>query len=183
LKHLRIPTDDFTPPGVGPVAYMHLLGLLGRRMICVHCNYISDDDIDTLRGDGATVCYCPRSHHYFYHENHPLTRLLKAGVNVALGTDSMVSNWTLSLLDEMKFVREHYAQIKTGTIFKMATSNGAIALAEDDRLGKIAEGYEADLAAISLSDGEEPALERALAAESKNIFTMIAGEVIFSTGR
>ena len=47
------------------------------------------------------VVHCPRTHAYFGHRPYPLAKMLAAGVNVALGTDSCASNPDLSLLGEM----------------------------------------------------------------------------------
>jgi cytosine/adenosine deaminase-related metal-dependent hydrolase len=178
LEHLGIPQDEFDPPGVGPVQYLNDLGLLGEKFILVHGNYLTDEDVETIRTSGTTVCYCPRSHHYFYHENHPLPTLLKAGINVVLGTDSMVSNWSLSLLEEMQYVYKNYDGISPETIFSMATRNGARAIGEEKKLGCLAEGYAADIIAIKLPGADGEVLKDALGPEAKNILTMIGGEIV-----
>ncbi|TET33335.1 MAG: hypothetical protein E3J72_17315 [Planctomycetota bacterium] len=179
LEHLGILQDDFDPPGVGPVEFLNDLGLLGKKFILVHGNYLTDEDIEIVRAGGTTVCYCPRSHHYFYHENYPLKNLLKAGINVALGTDSMVSNWSLSMLEEMRFVYENYEAVSPETIFRMATRNGARAIGEEKKLGCLAEGYAADIIAIALPQKSDNALKDALSPEAKTIFTMIGGDTAY----
>lgn len=94
---------------------------------------------------GATV---------FGHTNHPVRKLLEAGITVGLGTDSLASNDTLSILDEMKFLSLHYA-ISPQTLLSMATINGAKALGLESHVGQIREGFEADLCGIRLPDGSQ----------------------------
>ena len=75
---------------------------MAYRPLLAHCNYLTEDDIDTLAASGASVAFCPRAHHYFHHASHPISRLIEAGVNVAIGTDSLASNWSLSMLEELR---------------------------------------------------------------------------------
>ena len=43
-----------------------------------------------LAASNITVAYCPRASHYFGHTNHRWKEMLDAGINVALGTDSLL---------------------------------------------------------------------------------------------
>ncbi len=76
----------------------------------------------------SSVVYCPRSHEFFGHEKHPVRQLLDAGINVALGTDSLASNSSLSMIDEMRFLAKKRKDLTLEEIFQMATRNGAAAL-------------------------------------------------------
>ena len=64
----------------------------------------------------------------------------KLGVRIALGTDGLSSNDTLSMVDEMKCVAKSFPNIPTKDIIEMATINGAKAIEIDSWAGSIAEG-------------------------------------------
>jgi len=76
----------------------------------------------------SSVVYCPRSHDFFGHENHPVRQLLDLGINVALGTDSLASNSSLSLIDEMRFLFKKTEGHQIRGDIPRATVNGAAAL-------------------------------------------------------
>jgi len=129
---------EFIGRGQSPVA--HLGALLARRpMLAVHLNDLSDADIAALAASRATAAYCPRSSEYFgNHEHfgpHRYRDLLAAGVDVALGTDSVINLPSqagtdavgMSTLDE---ARRLFARDATDprALLGMITTSGAAAL-------------------------------------------------------
>jgi cytosine/adenosine deaminase-related metal-dependent hydrolase len=76
-----------------------------RPVLLAHVNYADDADLELLAGSSASVVYCPRTHAFFGHAPHRYREMLARGINVCLGTDSLASNDTLSILDEMRFLR------------------------------------------------------------------------------
>lgn len=141
---------NWKPPGVSPVEWAWQTGLLGERTFAIHCNYISEREIERLASTGTTVVYCPGSHRFFSHEPHPLPELLRHGVNVCLGTDSLASNESLDMLREMRIVRELYPQTEPEMIFDMSGKNAAAALGV--RVGDIEAGGEARFAVVPAMD-------------------------------
>jgi aminodeoxyfutalosine deaminase len=103
----------------------------------------------------ATIIYCPRTHHAFGHSPYPLQNFLRAGVRVALGTDSLASNPDLAILGELRFVRERFPEIPGETLLRMATLSGAEALGWDKETGSLGPGKSADLVVLPLPDKEE----------------------------
>ena len=89
----------------------------------------------------------------------PVTELVAAGVNVALGTDGAASNNRLDLFAEMRLA-SLLAKVATGDAaalpaaeaLHMATIGGARALSLDDRIGSIVAGKEADLIAVDMGE-------------------------------
>ncbi|MEP9411782.1 MAG: amidohydrolase family protein [Candidatus Brocadia sp.] len=179
LRQLRAIPASWQPPGLTPIHYLKGTGMLDNRPLLIHCNYITDEEISLIKSSGASVAFCPRSHRFFGHTNHSVQKLLDAGVNVGLGTDSLASNDSLSILDEMKFLFLHYA-ISPETILSMATVNGAKALGLGSHVGQIREGFEADLCGIRLSNTHpQDVHSQLLDADSKNIFTMVSGVICY----
>lgn len=114
-----------------------------------HANYVADDDFELLAAGGHVVVYCPRSHHFFRHTPHPFARVRAAGITVALGTDSLASNESLSILDELHHVHSLVEEAPPpDELLRMATLDAARALDLDDRIGSLEPGKQADLAAF-----------------------------------
>ncbi len=106
----------------------------GTRFLAAHVNDLGPD-LPRLIRLRLSVVYCPRASDYFGAAStfgpHPYARLLEAGVNVALGTDSIINlppqQPGLSILDEMRFLHARDATASK-TLIAMATVNGASAL-------------------------------------------------------
>ncbi|MCL2330583.1 MAG: amidohydrolase family protein, partial [Phycisphaerae bacterium] len=89
---------------------------------------------------------------FFQHEPHPFERMLARGINVCLGTDSLASTDSPSILDEMRFLRAHHAGISNAAILEMATIRGARALGLETQIGSLDVGKRADFCVIPLQD-------------------------------
>lgn len=153
LQHANLPLPFAKPPRRTPVEYLTGLGILSTHTTLIHGNYLTDRDIEKLRKVRTPVVFCPCSHRFFYHDPHPVRKLLRAGVCVALGTDSLASNEDLSILREMSLVRKYY-RIAPEEILKMATRNGAMALfGAKIQLGEIRPGWMADLTVVRVPAG------------------------------
>jgi cytosine/adenosine deaminase-related metal-dependent hydrolase len=142
--------SGWTPPGLHPVEYLDSLEVLESSPLLSHCNYLDPDAISRIQKSRCSIVYCPRSHAYFGHTAHPVRQLLDSGINVALGTDSLASNSSLSVLDEMRYVFEARKDLKTEEILRMATLNGASALGFGGVLGRLRRGYWADMTILAL---------------------------------
>jgi aminodeoxyfutalosine deaminase len=165
------------PVNLRPMDILRVLAA-APRVLVVHGNYLADDEIDLLgaNADRMSVVFCPRTHRYFQHRRYPLARMLAAGVQIALGTDSRASNPDLSLLAEMRQVARDYPEIPPARILQMATINGAQALGLDRRCGTLAAGKQADLAIVALPDDEADPYEAVLATDTPVVATVCRGE-------
>lgn len=109
--------------------------------LAVHVNDCSDEDFEHLAASCAHVVYCPRASAYFAHEAdlgpHRYRDMLRAGINVALGTDSILclpsgeQSGRLSPLDEMRLLWRRDGT-DARSLLAMATINGARALGLDE---------------------------------------------------
>ena len=148
LSRLRFLPGDLKPAGVRPIPMLAEAGFFAGPVLVAHGNYLTDEEIRILAESGSAVAYCPRSHAFFKHENHPWRRLLAAGVNVCLGTDSLASSPSLSILDEARFLAAREADADPKTLLAMATRRGARALGIDDRTGDLGSGLAAEFCAV-----------------------------------
>ena len=124
----------------------------------MHCVALSDRDIGLLAESGASVVHCPVSNMRLGCGASPVVKLLKAGINVALGTDGAASACSLSMFEQMRtagLIAKGFSQDPTeltvNQIIRMATINGANALKLHCDVGSLAVGKLADLAGIDKS--------------------------------
>ncbi len=139
---------DWKSPGLRPVNYMKNIGFLENGCILIHCNYLTGEEVDHIEESNSTIVFCPRSHKYFRHKDHPFYKLENRDINIALGTDSLASNDSLSILDEMKYIYTQHKNTKPQDILYMGTIAGATALSLNNKIGKLEAGYDADIAVI-----------------------------------
>jgi cytosine/adenosine deaminase-related metal-dependent hydrolase len=140
--------DDRVPvPGCSPIELLDRVGLLTPRTIIAHANYVDDHDIALIARSGASVIYCPRTHAAFGHPPHRFMDMLAARINVCLGTDSLASNPTLSMLEEIECVSRSYRLQDAHDLLQMATISGVKAL-HLPRTGDLAVGNLADMAVV-----------------------------------
>jgi cytosine/adenosine deaminase-related metal-dependent hydrolase len=152
------------------------------RALVVHGNYLADDDLAFLADRRATISlvYCPRTHRFFGHAKYPLTKMLAAGVGVALGTDSRASNPDLSLLAEMRCVVEQHG-VEPAAALRLGTLEGARALGIDDQQGSLTAGKLANLAVVQV-DQQQNAEPHAslLAPTARVVATWIRGQPVWA---
>ncbi len=141
-----------------PVRYLENLGVLDETTVCVHCIWLDDNDIMTLRDTGASVASCPESNMKLASGIAPLEKISAAGIPVALGTDSSASNNNLDMFGELATAaKAHKASTLDPTtlpaikIIEMATTDGANVLGFQDECGKLEIGMQADIILIDLN--------------------------------
>ena len=140
LGHVR-----FEAPGVSPVRYAESLGILHQGLLAAHAVHVDDVDITILAQRGVFVAACPTSNRNLGVGTAPIPRLLRGGVRVCLGTDSLASGDSLDVAREMAEVHRSFPHLPPRSILRMATTTGAAALRIPD-IGTIAPGRRAALA-------------------------------------
>jgi 5-methylthioadenosine/S-adenosylhomocysteine deaminase len=155
LSETREEVDGFLlSKGKSPVEYLDCMGLLNERLAAVHCVWLSEDDCYLLAKRNANVVNCTVSNLKLTSGIAPLNTLIKAQVNVCLGTDGASSNNNLSLFEDMKVTaisqKNAYhtpAAFSAEQIWRLATENAYKAFGLDMGMH---EGALADLALIDL---------------------------------
>ena len=148
-----------TPPlATDPARYLAAANALSPANILVHGVQFDAAAIHNIAKTNSTVVLCPRSNAKLGVGRAPVESYLCQSVHLALGTDSMASNDSLSLWDEMAFAREVYGSVLSPVqILAMATINGARALGLDVDLGDLSPGTGANFQILKPS--ELPQLE------------------------
>ena len=138
--------------------HLDALGFLSPRVSFEHGIWLTDGDIELVRERGVTVVHNPVSNLKLGSGICPVPALLRAGVNVALGTDGMCSNdgndmyaavKTAALLHKVWEV-DYEEWLGAAEAWAMATEAGAAAAGDRDGLGRIEPGRRADLVLLDL---------------------------------
>jgi cytosine/adenosine deaminase-related metal-dependent hydrolase len=161
LEDLGAWDEEWEPIGPRPADYIRRGELRNADWLIAHGTYFDPSEFWQLRPEAApdghrvAVAYCPRTHARFGHAPHPYRALLEKGVIVCLGTDSLASAPTLSILDEIRFLHRRDASLSGELLLAMATLFGAWALRAETITGSLRAGKSADLAIIPLPDRED----------------------------
>jgi len=156
------------PPGMTPVEYLESEGVLSDRCLYAHVNYPSESDLELLAERQITAVYCPRSHAFFHHAAHKMDRMMELGIRVALGTDSLASNDSLGMLEEVKLVRRRFPDVSAEAIFDAGTISGAQGLRVTDDYGTLKPGKKATFLVADVAAPPDPhnALEQLIGPDS-----------------
>lgn len=176
--------------GCTPPELLDSTGLLTDKTIAAHCVHLTDSDIALLAKRGVHVATNPVSNLKLANGVAPIPKLLRAGVNVAIGTDSAASNNALNVFRELglltilhKGVTGEEQAVTAREGFDCATKNGAKALGLDN-LGEIKPGMKADLAILDLDRPNlqplgDPIAALAYSANGTEVETvMIGGRIV-----
>jgi 5-methylthioadenosine/S-adenosylhomocysteine deaminase len=155
--HMHLSEGTYEPEyclahfGLRPAAYYERLGVLGPHVLASQCVQVDASEIDILARRGVHLSHQPLSNCEVGGGFAPVPEMLKAGVNVALGTDGYINNFfevmrAAALLPKARLLDP--GVMPAATAWTMATQNGARALGFSD-LGTLAVGQQADLLLIA----------------------------------
>ena len=149
--------DSLKQYGVRPLERLARLGLLGPNFIGVHAVHVNEAEIGLLAQHGCHLAHCPTSNLKLASGIAPVADLLRAGVNLGLGTDGAASNNRLDLFGEMRLAAllakgasGNPAILPASATLRAATLDAARALNLDSQIGSIVPGKRADLVAVDL---------------------------------
>jgi cytosine/adenosine deaminase-related metal-dependent hydrolase len=96
-------------------------------ILLVHNTFSEEQDVDFALGSfkNSAWCLCPNANLYIEHRLPLVNILRRKGCNILLGTDSLASNHSLLMLDEMKTLQEFFPEVPLCDVLSWATVNGA----------------------------------------------------------
>ena len=127
-------------------------------IILVHNTFTKQDDIDFIKQQTTNYksqtffCICINANQYIENALPPINLLQKNNCNIILGTDSLASNRSLNILDEMKTIQKYFPDILLQDLLKYATINGAKALQMDSDSGSFEKGKKPGIVLIENVD-------------------------------
>ncbi len=139
---MNIDVAFFKPSGKSSLQTYLSRFLHNQSVILVHNVHTSEEDILFAKNSGRQLywCLCPNANQYITGQLPTIDLMIQHDCEIVLGTDSLASNHQLSILEEMKTIRQHLPHIEMETILQWATSNGAKALQMDSLLGSFEKG-------------------------------------------
>lgn len=148
---------DFHCPVSGRTAIHHALERLDpqQRTLFVHNTQSNLHDIQTALTWNEQTYWATCANANLYIENRlpNYKNFLQAGAKLTIGTDSLASNWQLSILAEMKTILRYNSWLTLEEVLKWATLHGAEALGLSHRLGSLEPGKKPGI--IHLNTREE----------------------------
>jgi len=168
------------------VEELEKMKILDNHCLFIHCIALSDEDIKKIAKAGASVSWCGFSNMFMFNVTAKIRKLMNAGVNVTIGTDSSASG-SANLLAEIKYDRELYRKLygedlPAKKIFEMITINAAKAFWMQERIGSLEEGKLGDILVLK-AENEDP-YENLINASMKDIELLIlAGKPIYGEMR
>jgi cytosine/adenosine deaminase-related metal-dependent hydrolase len=185
--------------GIGAVAHLDRLGMLGPRLTLGHAVWVTESEIARLAETGTCVCHNCSSNMRLQTGRAPVNALLAAGVPVAIGIDEAGINDDRDMIQEMRLVMSAHrdpghrpARPGAAETLRMATEYGARTTPFGAYIGTLAPGKAADMALVPMRalahpylDERVPVLDAVLQrTRSGGVATVIvAGEVIYDNGR
>lgn len=143
--------DWFLPSGKTALQGMGEYLSNDNQIIYVHNTFTSEDDVKWALNNLRSVffCSCPNANLYIENRLPHYHALLDAGAQLCFGTDSLASNWQLSILEEIKTVQKNHPEFGTEQLIEWACWNGAKALYFDGELGSLEIGKKPGIVHIS----------------------------------
>ena len=178
--------EGFDNEAMHSVEAIEKMGILDSHCLFVHCIGLGDDDIKKIAKAGASISLCASSNMLMFNVTAKIRKMLKAGLNLTLGTDSSASG-PANLLEEMKNIRRLYQNLygedlPPKKIFEMVTINAAKAFWMQDRIGSLDEGKLGDVLVLKARNSDP--YENLACASMKDIELLIlAGKPIYGEQR
>lgn len=170
--------------GRTPVEHLEALGLLNALVVADHCVVLTDAEIALLAARGVKIAHCPESNMKLASGIAPVTKMLKAGLTVGIGTDGSASNNDVDMFGEMnsaaklqKVATQDPTAMDAAATLRAATIGGAAVLGAAAEIGSLEPGKKADLIVL---DFDQPHLTPVYNPVSHLVYAARGADVIHS---
>lgn len=183
--------------GSTPGAYLESIGFLADDVVAAHGVWLTPDEIKTFAARKTGVAHCPESNQMLASGVAPIVDMVRAGMEVGLGTDGPAgSNNNLDMLEEMasaarlqKVTRNDPKAISAREVLRLGTIGGAQVLGLADKIGTLEPGKRADVVIIDLQQAKvQPvySVESAIvyaASGNSVVTTIVDGKILMRRGK
>jgi len=152
-KSFNISLDAFQATGKPSIDYAMQHMNPKSRTLFVHNTMTTKADIEKAQAWNDKVYWATCANANLYIENRMpnYQHFLDTDARMTIGTDSLTSNWQLSILEELKTISKYQSYVPLETLLKWATLNGAEALGFENELGSIEVGKKPGLLLLNLN--------------------------------
>ena len=182
--------------GMTPGAYLDSIGFLGDDVVAAHGVWLTADELKTFAARKTGVAHCPESNTMLASGVAPVVDMVRAGMEVGLGTDGPAgSNNNLDMVEEMasaarlqKVTRNDPKAISAREVLRLATIGGAQVLGLADKIGTLEKGKRADVVIVNLHSAKvQPvySVESAIvyaASGNSVVTTIVDGKILMRRG-
>lgn len=146
-EQLNIPLHHYSPPGKNSLQSILPSLPQHNNLLLVHNTFTSANDIRTAELHSPHIFWvlCPKANLYIENKLPNIPGFVESNVKVCIGTDSLASNNSLSVFDEIKVIASRFPNINTETLLEWACLNGARSLQMEQTLGSIEIGKQPGL--------------------------------------
>ena len=182
--------------GLTPAQILDCHHVWDSRAVAAHCVWLEPEDRKLLAKRGVSAVHCPISNLKLGSGIANVMEMVKAGMNVALGTDGVASNNNLDLFEEIKAAAllakgtmQDPTAIAAPAALLMATVCGARAQGRENECGQIKLGMDADLILLDFTQPHlipcHNVISHLVYAASGHdvVLTMVRGKVLYSAGK
>jgi len=151
---------DYISKGLNSIQTIFTKLPLSQKILFVHNTFTSKSDFRFIKSQYSHLtsqiyfCTCPNANLYIENKLPDYNLFIKENTLVTIGTDSLASNWSLSILDEIKTITKYFPEIPLQTMLTWATKNGADFLGFNE-LGAIEKDKKPGLNLLKNVDGLE----------------------------
>jgi cytosine/adenosine deaminase-related metal-dependent hydrolase len=115
-----------------------------KKVLLVHNTYTSQEDLELIKHYSndceINFCLCPKANLFIENTLPDIPMLVQSGIKITIGTDSLASNDSLSILEEMKTIQKHFPKISFEMLLQWSTKNGAEFFGIEKEFGTIEKG-------------------------------------------
>ena len=182
--------------GLTPAQLLDCHHVFDSRALAAHCVWLEPEDMGLLARRKVTAVHCPVSNLKLASGKADVIAMVKAGMNVALGTDGASSNNNLDLFEEIKAaslmakdVQSSAEALPPQAALMMATVCGARAQGRERECGMLKVGMDADLILLDFTQPHlmpcHDVLSHLCYAASGHdvIMTMVRGRILYAAGK
>ena len=181
--------------GATPAAHMDSLGFFEASVLAAHCVHLTPEEIAVFARTGTAASHNPVSNLKLGCGIAPLPEMLEAGLRLTLGTDSVASNNSLDLFEEIKVAtnlhrgaRHDAAAVRAADVLDIATRRGAEAIGFPEtgalEVGRFADVVAVDLGATHAAPRGSLVSHLAFAASGADVrHVFIGGRHVYAEGR
>jgi aminodeoxyfutalosine deaminase len=154
FRNFGFSIDDFNSQGQSSLMYaLHNMDP-SHRTLLVHNTLTQAEDVKNALAWGEEVYWatCPNANLYIENRQPNYRELLSAGAVMTLGTDSLASNWQLSIWSEIQTVLRYNSHLRLEEVLQWGTLHGAKALGMDHSLGSLKVGKKPGILHLGLDE-------------------------------
>lgn len=169
----------------GTTEYLNGLKFTDPLNHLVHCVHLNRKDFALLAKTKTGIVLCPRSNYLLKNGEFPLRSALKYDLKMGIGTDSLASNYSLDMFEEIRMLKNIYgSSLINERLVRIATLGGAEVLGSEKETGSLLPGKKADLIVVKINTRPVKNLSPVDHIVSKAVandvcFTMIDGLIRF----